>query len=113
MSIDIDLIGTDGTSLYYANITGNLAEMAEKAGLYSSIWAPWQTNAFTEAEAATYAKDIIEIVKKGLATLKEKPEYFKLFNPPNGWGTYDGFLRFVERYLENLEKYPEATISVL
>lgn len=91
--------------LYDANITHNLGEMADKAGIYKALWRPKEIG-------AKYAKDIIEIVEKGLTDLKSGPEYFEKFNSPNGWGTYDHFLLFVSEYLEALKEYPDAEIQV-
>jgi|TARA_Y100000310_G_scaffold162046_1_gene161978 hypothetical protein len=92
-------------SLYWANITHNLNEMADKAGIYKALWHP-------EEIGAEYAKDIIEIVEKGLVDLKARPEYFEQFNSPNGWGMYQHFVPFVAEYLEALKEYPEAKIEV-
>jgi len=92
-------------SLYWANITHNLGEMAEKAGIYKALWRP-------EEIGAKYAKDIIEVVEKGLADLKSRPEYFEQFNSPNGWGMYEHFVPFVAKYLEALKEYPEGKIEV-
>jgi hypothetical protein len=92
-------------SLYWANITHNLGEMADKAGIYKALWRP-------EEIGAKYAKDIIEVVEKGLADLKARPEYFEQFNSPNGWGMYEHFVPFVDKYLEALKEYPKAKIQV-
>lgn len=91
--------------LYDANITHNLGEMADKAGIYRALWRP-------EEIGAKYAKDIIEVVKKGLANLKASPEYFENFNSPNGWGMYKHFVPFVSEYLDALKEYPNAEIKV-
>ena len=91
--------------LYTANITHNLGEMACKAGIYKALWRP-------EEIGAKYAKDIIEVVEKGLADLKARPEYFKKFNSPNGWGMYEDFVPFVSDYLDALKEYPDAEIHV-
>ncbi len=91
--------------IFDANITHNLGEMADKAGIYKACWRP-------EEIGAIKAKDIIEIVEKGLADLKARPEYFKQFNSPNGWGMYKHFVPFVAEYLEALKEYPEAKIEV-
>jgi len=109
MSLDIDLKDPTATyeteSLYSGNITHNLGKMANKAGIYKALWRPEEIN-------AKYAKDIIKIVEKGLADLKERPEYFELFNSPNGWGMYEHFVPFVEKYLEALKEYPGAEIYI-
>jgi len=109
MSLDIYLIDPTSTydtqELYWANITHNLGEMAEKAGIYKALWRPEEIDAI-------YSKDIIDIVEKGLYDLKQRPEYFKQFNSPNGWGTYKHFVPFVEEYLKALKEYPESKIEV-
>ena len=53
-----------------------------------------------------------EIPKKGIKKMKSNPEYFKKFNPENGWGTYEGLLSFAEKYLEACKEYPSSFISV-
>lgn len=91
--------------VYSANITHNLGKMAMKAGLYGALWEPEQIG-------AVKAGDIIHVLTVGLAKLKADPAYFKTFDAPNGWGTYENFVPWVERYLEACKEYPEAEISV-
>jgi len=109
MSLDVYLEDPTATyeteHLYWANITHNLTTMADKAGIYEALWRP-------EEIGGKYAKDIIELVEKGLTDLKSRPEYFKKFNSPNGWGMYKHFVPFVSKYLEALKEYPDAKISV-
>ena len=120
MSLDVSLYSVDKKTvicyscmreyeeqemLYDANITHNLGEMADKAGIYKALWMP-------EEIGAKYAKDIIDIVEKGLADLISRPEYFKQFNSQNGWGMYEHFVPFVIKYLDALKEYPEAEIKV-
>lgn len=95
----------DDEQVYWANITHNLGKMAGEAGIYQALWRPEEID-------AKYAKDIIEVVEKGLANLKAKPEYFEQFNSPNGWGMYKHFVPFVEKYLEALKEYPDAEIYI-
>ncbi len=91
--------------VFDTNITHNLGKMADAAGIYEALWKP-------EEISATKAKDIVELVRAGLNQLKEKPEHFKQFSAENGWGTYEQFVPWVEKYLEALERYPEAEIRV-
>ena len=90
---------------YTANITHNLGDMADKAGIYMALWRPGEIG-------AKYARDIIEVVERGLSDLKAKPKYFEQFDSPNGWGLYKHFVPFVESYLDALKKYPDAEIHV-
>ena len=91
--------------VYDSNITHNLGEMADKAGIYYALWRP-------EEIEKTKAKGIVDLLEKGLADLKKRPEYFKQFNSPNGWGMYENFVLFVEEYLEACKKNPECDIYV-
>lgn len=91
--------------VYDANITHNLNEMAKEAGIYEALWHP-------EEIGKTKASEIAEILEKGLKDLKARPEHFKTFNAPNGWGMYEHFVPFVEEYLEACKKYPDAIIEV-
>lgn len=94
----------ESSDVYHANITHNLGTMADKAGIYEALWRP-------EEIGITHAHQLIEPLKAGLATLREKPDYFKQFNPANGWGDYEGLVRFTENYLQACEKYPQAEVS--
>lgn len=108
MSLDVTLkCAHCGASNYESNITHNLTKMAGKAGrgLYIPLWYPEKLN-------IKYAKDLILILKAGLEDLKKRPEYFKQFDSPNGWGIYEHFVPFVENYLEACKKYPDSIIEI-
>lgn len=110
--------------LFDANITHNLVEMADKAGIYEACWRPYRLNANYkktdnynkemefEDSVETKAKDILPLLEKGYADLKARPEYFKQFDSPNGWGLYDHFLPWVKNYMDACKKYPDAYIYV-
>ncbi len=91
--------------LYWRNITHNLSKMADAAGLYEALWRP-------EEIGAKKAKDIIGKVALGLDILKANPEEFKKYNASNGWGKYENLVEFVESYLNALQEYPYADISI-
>lgn len=115
----------DTEQVYWANITHNLNTMAAEAGIYEALWRPHrlkegynisendhQAEWKFEEENTTLAKDIIPLLEKGLSDLKTRPEYFEKFNSPNGWGMYEHFVPFVEKYLEACKEYPDAIIEV-
>lgn len=89
--------------VYWANITHNLNRMAEAAGIYEACWQP-------EKIGATKAAQLAPLLRDGLANLYADPEKFKLLNPSNGWGDYDGFVRFVAEYLAACNANPEADV---
>lgn len=90
---------------YDSNITHNLTRMADKAGVYYALWRP-------EEKGWSKASDLIPVLEKGLKELKAKPDYFKQFNPDNGWGSYENLMEFVENYLSACKEYPDSIISV-
>lgn len=91
--------------IYNGNITHNLNEMAKSAGIYEPLWRP-------EENGITKAEQLIEPLTNGLAELRANPDKYKAYNPENGWGDYNGLIRFVEEYLSMCQKHPNATVSV-
>lgn len=102
---DATEVETDTNEVYTANITHNLNKMAMAAGLYDALWHP-------EELKAVYAKDLIDPLTAGLEKLKAEPEEFKKHNPENGWGSYEQFVEFTEKYLTACKANPEARIDV-
>lgn len=101
------VVETDGESntVYSANITHNLNRMADEAGIYKHLWRP-------DEIGITNAAQLISPLEQGLSVLKSDPTRFEELNPSNGWGTYDGLVRFVEDYLNACKQYPQANVSV-
>ena len=91
--------------LYQANITHNMCEMAEHAGIYMALWRP-------EEIGITKASQLVKPLQDGIELMKSDPDCFKKFNPSNGWGSYDIFIKWVERYLSACKQYPDADVSV-
>jgi len=91
--------------IYWANITHNLGEMANNAGLYAILWRP-------EEEGVEFAGELIKPLSKGLDKLKSKPDFFKQFNPANGWGDYEALVKFVSSYLDACRNNPDAIVFV-
>lgn len=101
----VAILDSDDDTVYSANITHNLNKMAREATLYEYLWRP-------DEIGITKASQLIQPLRGGLAFLRREPERFKKFNPENGWGSYEGLVRFVENYLEACETHPEAEVSV-
>ena len=134
MSLDVYLTATVPTTVFDANITHNLGKMAGEAGIYEALWRPAEMDperkariqaqakagnyhgpdgAYAiEAEVVTYARDLIEPLRAGLALLRADPERFEKHNPENGWGSYRDFVPWVARYLQACEEYPDAEVRV-
>ena len=105
MSLDVYLEEVRPTDVYWGHITHNLNRMAEEAGIYKELWRP-------EELGFTKAGQLVQPLRDGLEKLKSQPDSFKAFNPPNGWGDYDGLVSFVASYLRACEENPNAIIRV-
>jgi len=111
MSLDVDLMVTQPTSVYSANITHNLNKMAMEVKLgggltlYEVLWRP-------DEHGMKFARDISEHLNMAWNILYSDPEHFKKFNPENGWGSYDGLFRFVTDYREACWDKPDAELSI-
>lgn len=103
MSLDVHLEEVRLTSVYSANITHNLGAMAGAAGLYWGLWHPEEIGIAT-------AGQLIPLLRSGLKTLEADPDKFRAMNPDNGWGSYEGLLRFVRAYLQACVDYPGAAV---
>jgi hypothetical protein len=122
---------SSGGCVYDANITHNLGRMAQEAGIYLALWSPgemkapdqskaiqalWRDKQYADARAleaklpVVYASDLIPVLRDGLAKLKADPAHFEKFNAENGWGLYEHFVPFVERYLAACEANPLAIV---
>jgi hypothetical protein len=107
MSLHFNLyyeIDNNRIEVFSKNITHNLNHMADAAGIYDVLWE-------ADNKGYIYGKDIVPILKKGLKDLKAKPDHYKQFNSPNGWGMYEHFVPFVEAVLEACKQYPNAYIE--
>lgn len=105
MSLDFTLTRVRPVQIYWQNITHNLADMAKEAEVYGALWRP-DENGFK------LARDIIPVLERGLADLRARPDHYRQFDSPNGWGRYENFVPFVEGVLEACRENPGATIEV-
>jgi len=111
MSLDVDLMITKPTSVYDGNITHNLGKMAGEVKLsndltlYDILWRP-------DEHGLKFAREISELLNEGWNTLLSDPEYYKQWNPENGWGSYEGLVDFVYKYRNACWDNPDAELRV-
>ena len=113
MSLDVDLMITMPTSVYSGNITHNLGKMAsavmvdeEKSlTLYNILWRP-------DEHGFVLASEISDYLDIGWNILLSDPEKYKIYNPENGWGSYDGLCDFVYKYRNACWDNPEAELRI-
>lgn len=105
MSLDVTLRALRITEVFEYNITHNLGQMADAAGIYNHLWQP-------DKIGISKARHLINPLKAGLHKLKKNPERYKCYNPENGWGKYEDLVEFVEKYIEACEENLDANISI-
>jgi hypothetical protein len=105
MSLDVYLKKKILSATYSANVTHNLNKMAEAAGVYEAVWRP-------DEIGIKYASELAPFLEDGIEELKSAPLFYKNFNPKNGWGSYDQFVGWLERYLEACKENPDALVEV-
>jgi hypothetical protein len=103
MSLDVYLKVGDETVFEY-NITHNLGRMAGEAGCYEALWRP-------EEIGVERAGQLAELLKTGLLTLVSDPDRFEAMNPENGWGSYDGLVKFLTAYLKACIQNPDTSVE--
>lgn len=96
MSLDI------WTKSVSKNITHNLIEMFEAAGIYDALYM---------SEGKT-ASNVLPKLKSALIDMKARPEFYKQFDSPNGWGLYVNAVPWLEDLIAGLEISPKAKIHV-
>jgi len=112
MSLDVDLMITQPTSVYSGNITHNLGAMAGAVvlsngmTLYDVLWRP------DEQQGLKFARDIVDLLDEGWNILLSDPEKYEQFNPENGWGSYEGLEKFVYNYRNACWDNPDAELRV-
>lgn len=104
MSLDVSLQKPMLTEVFLANITHNLNEMADIAGIYKHIWRP-------EEIGITHARQLIEPLTEGLKKMKCSPHKYRNYDSPNGWGTYDNFVPWIEKYIDACKENPDAEVK--
>lgn len=111
---NIKEISYEDNEYFHINITHNLTGMASKCGvigscdyksdednaiitLYDLLWHP-KDNLNIEVPTLDYLEDIVACYRK----LLENPEFFKRYNPDNGWGTYEQLVRKTKEFINAL-----------
>lgn len=86
----------------------------EHGGEYHYLEArrQWDDARSVCAKYTVKARDLIEQLRAGLDRLRADPQRFKEYNPKNGWGDYEGLVRFTANYLAACEEHPDAVVRV-
>jgi hypothetical protein len=95
--------GNEETTVHDQNITHNLGNMAEEAGVYGVLWHP-------EDNGITHAGQLVEPLEKAIAAMEADPPRFEKHNSPNGWGLYENFLPWLRRLLAAAKENPTCGV---
>ena len=112
MSLYVDLMVTQPTSVYSDNVTHNLGAMAGAVELsngmtlYHVLWRPDQQ------EGLKYAKDISNLLDEGYNILLADHQRLMQFEPENGWGNYEELCNFVYKYRNACWDNPDAELKI-
>lgn len=109
MSYDVNLyvdVDTGGpkpvrTQLNSWNYTCNVYGMFDLAGVLPVI----------KSDGTMRAAAAIPILEKGLRRMQDRPGDYRALNPPNGWGDYEGAMRFLQGILDGCRQHPKALIG--
>jgi len=110
MSLDVYLdtkkCPTCGNSerVFSQDTTHNHRSMAGEAGICEVVWHP-------NENGVSVARELIEPLRKAILMMKADPERFKKHNAANGWGSYEHFLPWLEKYLAACEEHPDAEVT--
>ena len=104
-NIKITTTVTESINVYHANITHNLNEMADSAGIYRHLWRP-------EELGIEKAGELIKPLRDGLQLMLNDPDRFTSFNPKNEWGSYSTLITFLHNYIHACKKNPDAEIVI-
>lgn len=107
MSLTLTFYSQDADQLdevYCGSVTDNLFSMASEAGLFDCLWNN------KGSIRATADLDLIEPLRSGIELLKSDPNRFRVYDSPNGWGTYDQFVPWLEELLKECIDCPECLV---
>lgn len=82
------------------SITHNLSAMFGHAGVYSILWRG----------GGLRAGDVLPKLEAALADMRARPEHFRTFDAPNGWGTYRDAVPWLARVVDACREYPDAVL---
>ena len=90
-------------TVYDANITHNLGDMAQAAGIYDALW---------HLKHVHNAGDLAAVLEDGIRDMKRNPAWYNQHDAESGWGTYEQFLPWLIELHAACVVYPNAKLEV-
>ena len=85
---------------FSSNITHNLSKMFDEAGVDDILWHG----------DGRVAGSVVDRLREAERIMLDDPPRFQKHNPENGWGDYEGALRFLRAVIEACVANPEGVI---
>ena len=104
MSLTLYFLQTREVEEASCNITHNLHDMAKALGVYELLWQPENTPDMK-------AKDILPEINRAITKLVSNQEKYMVYESPNGWGTVNGMLKFLQKVRTACEEFPESRLK--
>lgn len=101
MSLDFDL-HKDDKLVFQCNITHNVSSMWQKAGCYEALY-------LSEGKIAI---NILPSIEGAICDMALNRKSYKAMDPPNGWGSYELALEFLQYVYEACTKFPTTIIEI-
>ena len=100
--LGIDTGAADLTTVYeVGNYTSNVSPM----------WTRALGQPLSELHGMT-AADAVPLLDAGIAALEADPAGFRELNPANGWGRYEGALKYLEELRAGCAEHPKTVVRV-
>ncbi len=88
-------------------MTYNLTPMFAEAGFYELLF-----RGLNGRGKLVTTDELLPVVCAGYADMVASPQKYRAMNPPNGWGDYEGALKFTQQLRDACERYPGAIVEV-
>jgi hypothetical protein len=102
MSLDISVVAKVEATVVDKNITHNLTDMWEEAGIYDALYN-------SDGEKVY---EILPELEAGLRKMVADPAHYEKFNSPNGWGTYKNAVPWLTGLIMEMKDYPFGIIKI-
>ena len=102
MSLDISIMKIQPVAVYTNNYTHNVTPMWKLAGVYDALYM----------SEGMIAGSIVGILNEGIQRMTLDPAAYKALEPANGWGNYDGALRFLMAFRDACELNADGVVEV-
>lgn len=106
---------------WHANITHNMGEMAQHVPTYYTIdgevygsslyYIIWRPEEIGSGNICNNTDVVAQGITHGISYMMEHREELLLYNPDNGWGSYDAFLPWLMDYWKACVENPNCIIE--